>query len=252
MVTETQAKAQRETPSLRGKSALITGGTTGIGRATAIKLASEGCRVLIFGRHQNHLDDALNAIRPISDEVYGLTADQSRHEDVLRVFEEVDHRFERLDILIDNAAVSGDSVLEQDDWRYVVESNLIGYMDCAREGARRMRTAGGGHIVLIGSVSAMEREADSDSYVATKAGIQAFAESFAKLVRKDGIKVTLIEPGLVGSDLISVPPEKQPEMIERKEMLKAEDIAEGIWYALTQPPRCNVASICIRPLIEKE
>src|SRR5688500_19271008 len=88
--------------SVAGKSILITGGTTGIGRSTAILLAAQGARVMIFGRHDQKLQDALRDIQQAGSEVHGFTADASDPADVQRVFQEVDSRMDRLDILINN------------------------------------------------------------------------------------------------------------------------------------------------------
>src|SRR5215212_3580272 len=94
------------------KSILITGGTTGIGRATAILLASQGARVMIFGRHEQELNDAMKDIREAGGEVLGLTADTANPEDIKRVFQEVDDQLGELDILINNAALGYNSIME--------------------------------------------------------------------------------------------------------------------------------------------
>ena len=111
-----------------------------------------------------------------------------------------------------------------------------------------MKDKGGGHIVNVGSMSADLREPGGDVYVATKAGIQGFSESLRKKVNEMGIRLSLIEPGLVESELTRKSPEKVREKKQNQEMLEAEDIAESIYYVLTQPPRCDVVSVQIRPL----
>lgn len=109
-----------------------------------------------------------------------------------------------------------------------------------------MKAAGSGHIVNIGSMSADVRETGSSAYVATKAGIQGFSEALRKEVNAHGIKVTLIEPGAVGSDM---QPEKETHAAKAVsgDMLKAEDIAACVRYCLTQPSRCDVVAVSIRP-----
>jgi NADP-dependent 3-hydroxy acid dehydrogenase YdfG len=237
--------------SLEGKGVIITGGTTGIGRATARLLVAEGARVLIFGRHQRELHDALAEIGA-DGHVHGLTADQTREEDIERVFQEADRHFEHLDVLINNAGVASHGVQTgvYRGWEYVVKDNLLGYMKCAREALDRMAVRKQGHIVNVGSMSADEREAGSDVYVATKAAIQAWSESLRKSVNEQGIKVSLIEPGKVGTNLGSVPPETQERQEEAYEMLKAEDVAEIIAYCLVQPPRCDIVSLQVRPHLQ--
>ena len=238
--------------SVTDKSILITGGTTGIGRSTAILMAAQGARVMIFGRHQQELKDAMKDIQAAGGEVMGLTADASDPDDIKRVFQEVDSQMGRLDILINNAALGYNSVMEGNyqEWQYIVKTNLLGYMAMAHEAIARMKEHGEGHIVNIGSMSADVREKDSSVYVATKAGIQGFSEALRKEVNPLGIKVTLIEPGAVGTDMQPQPPEEQRELIEKMEMLRAEDIAASIFYTITQPKRCDVVNLQIRPHLQ--
>jgi NADP-dependent 3-hydroxy acid dehydrogenase YdfG len=236
------------------KSILITGGTTGIGRSTAILLASQGARVMIFGRHQNDLDEAMKDIRETGGEVLGLTADVSDPEAIQRVFQEFDRQMDKLDILINNAALGYGSITEGGyaEWDYILKTNLLGYMAMTHEAVERMKANGWGHIVNIGSMSADVREKDSSVYVATKAGIQGFSEALRKEVNPLGIKVTLIEPGAVGTDMQSeYPPAEQRERIEKMKMLRAEDIAACVLYTITQPKRCDVVSLQIRPHLQE-
>jgi NADP-dependent 3-hydroxy acid dehydrogenase YdfG len=239
--------------SVSGKSILITGGTTGIGRATALLLASQGARVMIFGRHDRELEDAMNDIRKTGGEVMGLTADAASPGDVKRIFEQVDRQMDKLDILINNAALGYNSIMEgnYNEWQYVIGTNLLGYMAIAHEAIERMKANGSGHIVNLGSMSADVREKGSSVYVATKAGIQGFTEALRKEVNQHGIKVTLIEPGAVGTDMQPQPPYEQRQLQEKMEMLKAEDIAACIYYAITQPKRCDVVTIQIRPHLQE-
>lgn len=241
--------------SVRGKNVLITGGTTGIGRAIAVLLAAQGARVVIFGRHEKELEEAMNAINTTGAEykAYGFTADVATEEGIEYIFEKTDARLPSLDILINNAAIAFDSITSGSyaEWKYVTDVNLLGYMACVHEAVTRMKSAGGGHIVNIGSISADERGKDSSVYVATKAGIQGFNQALRKEVNAMGIKVTLIEPGLVGSDMVEVPTQEQPAKIEAEEMLKAEDIAMGVLYCLSQPKRCDVVSLQIRPHLQE-
>ncbi|MFT3890979.1 MAG: SDR family oxidoreductase [Anaerolineales bacterium] len=238
-----------EVESLNDKNILITGGTTGIGRATAILLAAQGANVMIFGRHEQELQDAIHDIQMTGGSVSGLTADTSSPEDIQRVFKQVDEQMGNLDILINNAALGYNSVMkgEYKDWKYVVETNLLGYMAMANEAITRMKAQGSGQIVNVGSMSAEVYETNSSVYVATKSGIQGFSISLRKEVNEMGIRVSLIEPGLVGTDMQKETPEKQRQMEEEMKMLKAEDIAASIFYVLTQPKRCDVVVLQIRP-----
>jgi NADP-dependent 3-hydroxy acid dehydrogenase YdfG len=152
---------------------------------------------------------------------------------------------------VNNAALGAGSILDSDpeEWEKVVQTNLLGYMRFCREAIDRMKAKGEGHIVNVGSMSAKVREAGSDVYVATKSGIEGFTDALAKQANEVGIRVSLIEPGLVGTDMTTdqATAEEQEEKIAAMEMLRAGDLAECVHYVLTQPKRVNVAVVQIRP-----
>jgi NADP-dependent 3-hydroxy acid dehydrogenase YdfG len=240
---------------INGKNILITGGTTGIGRATALLLASHGANVLLFGRHERELNDTLNDFKKngIADKVKGMIADSSNAGDITKVFEEADRHFKKLDVLINNAALGYKDIMKggYPDWQYIINTNLLGYLACAHEAVKRMKAEGAGHIVNIGSMSADVREKGSSVYVATKSGIQGFSSALRKEVNPLGIKVSLIEPGAVGTDMqADTPPAKQRKKEKNLEMLKAEDIAACVLYVLMQPLRCDVVDVKIRPHLQ--
>jgi NADP-dependent 3-hydroxy acid dehydrogenase YdfG len=241
-----------EPQSLAGKSVILTGGTKGIGRATANVLCSQGAKLLIFGRHEQELHETLQDLKKTPGEAHGLSADVTNEQDIDRIFREADQRFGTLDILINNAALASGPIDQGtfDDWRYLLETNLLGYFACTRRAVERMRTRSSGHIVNVGSMSADLRNAGSETYSATKAGIQAFTESLRKNVNKDGIRVSLVEPGAVATPLQGKPLEEQQSRVEAKEMLLADDIAWAIHYCLIQPPRCDVVMLQVRPLMQ--
>jgi NAD(P)-dependent dehydrogenase (short-subunit alcohol dehydrogenase family) len=231
-----------------GKAVLVTGGTTGIGREVVRLLASRGARVLFFGRDEHALSAALADLSEGGGAVQGIAADVSRLEDVRRVFSELDDRFGGVDILVNNAAVTGEG-FEQDsleEIEYVIRTNVVGYIACAQQAVQRMRR--GGHVVLVGSMSADVREPDAGTYVATKGAIQAFSESLRKKVNERGIRVTLIEPGKVATDMVEQSAASKEQAISEGRMLRPEDVAGTILWALIQPARCDIVSLQIRPI----
>lgn len=234
---------------LDGKRILITGGTTGIGRAIALLLGSYGVRIFTFGRHQQQLDEVLTDIRNAGGQAAGIVADSASPEDIQRIFQQADDFLGGLDVLINSAALSAGSIGEMADadWRYVINTNLVGYLATTKEALSRMQPQQRGHIVLIGSMSADVREEGSSVYVATKSAIQGFAESLRKEVNGQGVKISLVEPGAVGSDMQPTSPDEEREGQQKGDMLRAEDIAVCVQYILTQPLRCDVVSIQIRP-----
>ena len=245
--------AHTEQPSLAGRKALITGGTTGIGRAIAILLASEGAKVFICGRDPRHLDDALQRIGEVGSGE-GISVDLARPESVDQLFKAADDYLGKLDIAIINAAVSAEDLAgtPEDDLYYQTAVDYTAYLATAKAALERM--AAGSDIIFIGSMSAVSREAGSSIYVAAKAGIQGFSEALREEVAEKDIKVGLIEPGFTGADLQypDYPPERQRDQIHQHKMLRAEDIAASVHFMLTQPRRTAVSLMRVETRLQHE
>lgn len=236
------ADAHTEQPSLVGRKAIVTGGTTGIGRAIAVLLASEGARVFVCGRTPEHLGDALERIREVGDGD-GINVDLARREDVARFFAAADAYLGGLDIAVINAAIPAEALGDtpEDDLDYQIAVDFTSYLTTTKAALDRMQA--GSDVVLIGSMSAVSQAAGSSVYVAAKAGIQGFAHSLRQEMGDKDIKIGLIEPGFTGADFQypDYPPEKQRELIHEAQMLRAEDIAAATHFMLTQPRRTAVS-----------
>jgi NAD(P)-dependent dehydrogenase (short-subunit alcohol dehydrogenase family) len=234
--------AHTEQPSLSGRKALITGGTTGIGRAIAVLLASEGAKVFVCGRDTRHLDDALQRIGEVG-QGDGISVDLAKRESVDRLFEAANNYFGTPDIAIINAAVAAEDLAgtPENDIYYQTSVDFTAYLATAKAAVDRM--SAGADIVFIGSMSAVSREAGSSVYVAAKSGIEGLAKALREELAEKDIKVGLIEPGFTGADLQypDYPPEKQRELIHKHQMLRAEDIAVAVHFMLTQPRRTAVS-----------
>src|SRR5205085_5664952 len=120
--------------------------------------------------------------------------------------------------------------MEEDAWRYVVETNLIGTLAAARRAIKRMETQGGGHLLFVGSISTEIKAVGESVYSATKAGIQAFAETLRKEVADRNIRVSVIQPGSIDTDMQQGSNEEKREAVARHEMLHAEEIVEAIQF----------------------
>jgi NAD(P)-dependent dehydrogenase (short-subunit alcohol dehydrogenase family) len=229
-------------PSLTGRKAVVTGGTTGIGRAIAVLLASEGAKVFVCGRTPEHLDDALARIREVGDGD-GINVDLAKREDVARFFDAAEAFLGGLDIAVINAAIPAEALTDtaEDDTDYQVAVDFTSYLTTTQAAAKRMKA--GSDIVLIGSMSAVSQAGGNSIYVAAKSGIQGFAHALRQELAEQDIKVGLIEPGFTGADFQypDFPPEKQREMIHEAKMLRAEDIAAAARFMLTQPRRTAVS-----------
>lgn len=238
--------------SVEGKTVLVTGGTTGIGRASALLLSRLGAHVMIVGTDEQHLRDALEDLyTSAKGDVYDIVADLSTEGGIKAIFKAVDANFKTLDILVNNAALAAGNVEDgsYEEWQRVINTNLTAYIACAAEAVTRMKGRGG-HIVNIGSMSADVREETGTVYVATKSGIQGFSEALRKEVNQSGIKVTLIEPGAVDTDMQDFPTGEKLDKVKNLEMLTADDIAVSVLYCLSQPKRCDVVDLKIRPHLQ--
>ncbi|WP_281233061.1 SDR family oxidoreductase [Flavobacterium gelatinilyticum] len=236
------------------KRIVVTGGTTGIGKAIAELLVSLGGRVIIFGRDENDFNHAMEDIKTKSSsgEIYGVTADITSKKDIDLVWDKVDSLLGGIDIVINNAALPARGIIEgdYDDWKYILETNILGYIAFAKEAVNRMKEQKSGHIVNIGSMSAEVKEKTGVIYVATKTAIRGFSTALRKEINPLGIKVSHVEPGAVTSDMQPDPKEVQEEKIEKMEMLEAEDIAMSVLFCLSQPKRCDIVSMQVRPHLQ--
>ena len=239
---------------LDGKVALITGASSGIGEATAIALAIAGAKVAIAARRADRLSALAKAIGDAGGQALEIVADVTKPSDIARMIDTVVEEFDRLDILVNNAGVMLLSPLAEargDDLRQMVEINLIALMELTRLALPHLK-ASKGHIVNISSVAGRVANPGASGYAATKFGVVAFSEAVRREVYADKVRVTVIEPGLVLTELGDhiTNPGMKAGLEQRKaamEGLEAEDIAAAVLYAVTQPARVNVNEILLRP-----
>lgn len=245
--------AHTEMPSLNGRKAIITGGTTGIGRAIGVLLASEGADVFVCGRDPQHLEDGLARIREVG-KGGGINVDLADSDGVDRFVAAAKEYFGDFDIAIVNAAIpaKGLTTMSAKELRYAIAVDFTAYLTTAYAAAQAMKDHG--DIVFIGSMSAHVLGAESSVYAGMKAGIAGFAEALRKELGPKGIKVCNVEPGKTGADFQyqSFTAEEQAEQIDKEWMLRAEDIAVACHYLLTQPRRAVVQQITIAPRTQEK
>jgi 3-hydroxy acid dehydrogenase/malonic semialdehyde reductase len=243
----------RHETNLEDKRILVTGGTTGIGRETVALLAQKGARVLTFGRHPAELEESLLNAAPGRGQVDGLVADAATKEGLDQVFAAVDEKLGGIDILVACAALGAEPLheMEEDDWRYVIDTNLAGYLGSAQRAIKRMEAQGGGHLLFVGSISTEIKAPGESVYSATKAGIQAFAETLRKEIADKNIKVSVIQPGSVATPMQECSDEEKRQAMADDEMLHAEEIADAIHFTLTRSERADVVNLRIEPRLQK-
>jgi 3-oxoacyl-[acyl-carrier protein] reductase len=229
---------------LKGKIALITGGTRGIGRAIAKMLLEEGCAVAICGRDQAAAEQAAAGLHAeTGGKVKAKAADVRNDEDVAGLFRFVDREFGGLDVLVNNAGVGvfrpvGELSIQ--DWRYVVETNLHGVFYCTREALERFGTRGGGFIVNISSLAGKNPFAGGAAYNASKFALNGFSESVMLDVRNEKVRVSYIMPGSVATEFGGTGGGSDWK-------IWPEDIAETVRTVLRMPERTLISRVEIRP-----
>ena len=191
--------AHTEMPGLNGRKAIITGGTTGIGRAIAVLLASEGVDVFVCGRDPQHLQDGLERIREVG-KGDGINVDLGEPDGVDRFIAAARDYFGDFDIAIVNAAIpaKGLTTMRAEELRYAIAVDFTAYLTTAYAAAEVMKDRG--DIVFIGSVSAHLLSAEGSVYAGMKAGVAGFAEALRKELGPRGITVNLIQPGATNTD----------------------------------------------------
>lgn len=235
---------------LKGKNVLITGGTKGIGRATAILLAKNQANVFIIGRDKKRIDETIKMVsKTPKTKVYGLAGDVSHEKFLISVFDFIDKKSGGLDILINNASLGARSILDQDmdKLEYFLKVNLESHMRCTRLALDRMIPKNSGHIINIGSLSSVFFEKDADIYVSTKAAIAGFTKSIRKKVNEYSIKVSLIQSGSVATSMVDEDENTKIKYVKNHIFLKPEDIAELILFILIQPKRSDIMEVHIKP-----
>jgi NADP-dependent 3-hydroxy acid dehydrogenase YdfG len=234
---------------------LVTGASSGIGVATARALAAAGADVAIAARRQDRLDALARDLEKSGVKVLVLAADLLREDENRRIVAATETHFGRLDILVNNAGVMLLSPIDganSDDWRRMLELNVLAPMVSSQAALPGMRARGDGHIVNISSTAGRIANPNISGYSASKFGIVAFSESLRREVYKDRIRVTVIEPGIVETELREhIPHAGTKQAIDAfaasLRQLQPEDVANAVLYCVTQPAHVNVNEILMRP-----
>lgn len=248
------------TRPLDGAVALVTGASSGIGEATARALAAEGVEVALVARRKNRLDVLADEITAKWTRALAIEADVTDRARAEAAVEQTVSRLGRLDIVVNNAGVMLLGPIEGapvEEWEQMVRLNVLGLLYVAHaalphllkaaEDSRRKVT----DMINVSSVAGRVAREASGVYNLTKFGVGAFSESLRQEVTGRHVRISLVEPGAVDTELFShVRPEIQTKLAERFgdiERLQAEDIAEAITYIVTRPRRMAVNEMLIRP-----
>jgi NADP-dependent 3-hydroxy acid dehydrogenase YdfG len=240
---------------LDGTVALVTGASSGIGEATARALAERGAKVAVAARRKDRLDALAGDIGGLSIEA-DVTDQGQAKQAVQRTVDELG----RLDTLVNNAGVMllGPAVdAPTEEWDRMIDLNLKGLLYCAHAATPHLMTAAGdsargvADMINISSVAGRVARKGSGVYNLTKWGVGAFSESLRQELSERHVRVSLVEPGAVATELTDHMREEVREATKQRfagmELLEAEDIADAIAYVVTRPRRVAVNEVLIRP-----
>jgi NADP-dependent 3-hydroxy acid dehydrogenase YdfG len=242
--------------SLDGKRAIVTGASSGIGEATGEALAAAGASVAIGARRKDRIDKLAERIEKGGGVARAYQVDVTDEGAARGFVEGATAALGGLDILVNNAGVMLLGPVEgadTEDWRRMVGVNVLGLLYCTHAALPIMREGGGGHIVNVSSVAGRHASAGSAVYNLTKFGVNAFSEALRQEALHSNIRMTVVEPGFVATELQAH--NANPAVLDAIEkvrdeigqVLEAEDIANSILYAVSQPQRVNVNEILVRP-----
>jgi NADP-dependent 3-hydroxy acid dehydrogenase YdfG len=238
------------TLSITGRTALITGAGSGIGAAIADALAGEGCRLVLLDRRPEALAAVAARLREAGGECIDLAGDVREYADMERAVAAATARYGDLEILVACAGIAeAGRIVDADPalYRDVVLTNAVGVMNGIRAALPHMLARAAGHIVVIASVSGRVTYTGESAYVASKHAVVAFADCLRQEVAPSGIRVSLIEPGVVETPLIHVYPDAL-DMIPGVVPLEPVDVARAVLFVLLQPPNVSVAEVVLRPV----
>lgn len=225
---------------IKGKTAVISGAGTGIGRGIALALAAEGAHVVLFGRRKKPLADVATAIENNGGKVQFLVADVSVESDVQRIINSAIENFGSVDILVNNAGVGGGGQIHQhsvEAWDKVMNINLRGPFLMSRAALPFMRKAGSGHILNISSESGLEYYPGNGAYGVSKHALNALGEFIQRENQDFGIRVDTICPGMVVSEMSTNLPG-----LNQEKCLTPQDIADLVIWLVSRRPNIKIGT----------
>lgn len=233
---------------LEGQVAIVVGASSGMGREAALAFAAEGAAVVATARRQGELDELSARIREAGGEALVRVADVAKRDEIDAVVGAAVERFGRVDTMVVTAGINTPdrklTVLTREQWDRIIDTNLNGAFNCVQAILPQMREQHNGLIVLVSSVSGKWGDMSGVAYQASKHGMVGLAYGTQFEEKGNGIRVTVIYPGLTDTPLLNkrpVPP--TPEL--REKMVKPEDIAQACVFVAALPPRSYVPELVI-------
>jgi NADP-dependent 3-hydroxy acid dehydrogenase YdfG len=242
-------------PVLAGRVAVVTGASSGAGEGIALALAAAGASVALVARRMDRLEALAERIAAAGGTALALQADVSRSAAATAAIDAAHDRFGRLDVLVNDAGVMLNAPLDEarlDDVERMVATNVTGLVAACHAAFPRMAAQGGGDIVNVSSIAARLCNPTSSVYSATKAAVNAFSEALRKEGTKRGVRVAVVEPGLIDTELgLHIPhagtKERFAKMTQAWTPLQPADLADVVLWIVTRPRHAAVNLVTIRP-----
>jgi NADP-dependent 3-hydroxy acid dehydrogenase YdfG len=228
---------------------VVTGGLSGIGAASALEFAGLGARLVLADRELGGADELAERVERAGGAAVAQQVDVRDPAALEAAAARALHEWGRIDFLVANAGIAAQGPIATGDperWRAVVETNLLGVIYSCRAVLPAMLEQRSGHILIMSSVSGREPYPGEAVYIATKWGVVGFAHSLRLELLDAGVRVTLVEPGLVDTPLTRGNPSVRP-LLEEIEPLTPEDVARAVVYAFRQPEHVTVSELVLRP-----
>jgi clavulanate-9-aldehyde reducatase len=232
----------------------VTGASSGIGEATALACARAGAAVALAARRADRIEVLAERIVAAGGRAIAVPTDVGEETQARAFVERAHSELGRLDVLVNNAGVMLLGPIENaptEEWRRMIHANVFGVLYCTHAALPLMHAQGSGHVVNVSSVAGRVARQGSGVYNLTKFGVGAFSESLRQEGVAMGVRVTLIEPGAVATEL---PGHNRPEVLEQMAKrfagvtpLSADDIAGAVLYAIGQPPNVSINEVLVRP-----
>ena len=240
---------------LKDKVAVITGASSGIGEATAEALAAEGAAVVVAARREDRLEDLVERIEGNGSRAVAVSCDVTDEDQAHDLIRKAKEEFGRVDIVVNNAGVMQLSKVEKslsDEWRRMFDINVLGLLYVTDAAIQVMKEQGSGHLVNISSLASRGTRPALGVYSGTKTAVNAISEALRQELQGNKIRVTIIEPGAVATELPDhITDEEAREgissLLAELDPLQPEDIAAAIAYCVTQPERVSINEMLIRP-----
>jgi len=230
---------------LDGKVTVITGGSSGLGKALGQAFINEGAKLVLAARNLQRLDAVANQLRSHGGHVLNVQTDVSRESDVAMLFEKTLKEFGRLDILVNNAGMFQSSSIEEttrEMWQKTVDVNLTGPFLCTREAVKIMKRQRAGRIINIGSTCAQMPRPNAVAYNCTKIGLVGLTKTTALEGREFGISASCIHPGNVNTSMMTQTPDEP--------MMELDDVVRVVLTMATLPPQTNMVETIVLPVAQ--